>query len=68
MIIICFIHLSFIHLCFQTFQRPSLLQRLMGAVLPSHQGSLNLEEEQFEDADSHLPLSRQGSLHRSTLR
>ncbi|XP_054715449.1 voltage-dependent calcium channel type A subunit alpha-1-like [Uloborus diversus] len=47
--------------------RPSLLQRLMGAVLPSRQGSLNLDEDQFEDADSHLPLSRQGSLHRSNL-
>nr|XP_042909199.1 voltage-dependent calcium channel type A subunit alpha-1 isoform X2 [Parasteatoda tepidariorum] len=47
--------------------RPSLLQRLMGAVLPSRQGSLNLDEDQFEDADSHLPLSRQGSIHRSNL-
>ncbi|XP_055950226.1 voltage-dependent calcium channel type A subunit alpha-1-like isoform X4 [Argiope bruennichi] len=47
--------------------RPSLLQRLMGAVMPSRQGSLNLDEDQFEDADSHLPLSRQGSVHRSNL-
>ncbi|GIY07699.1 voltage-gated calcium channel subunit alpha Cav2.2 [Caerostris extrusa] len=48
-------------------QRPSLLQRLMGVVKPSRQGSLNLDEDQFEDADSHLPLSRQGSVHRSNL-
>ncbi|GIY88801.1 voltage-dependent calcium channel type A subunit alpha-1 [Caerostris darwini] len=47
--------------------RPSLLQRLMGVVKPSRQGSLNLDEDQFEDADSHLPLSRQGSVHRSNL-
>ncbi|GFX25685.1 hypothetical protein TNCV_1205621 [Trichonephila clavipes] len=39
----------------------------MGAVMPSRQGSLNLDEDQFEDADSHLPLSRQGSVHRSNL-
>ncbi|KAG8192014.1 hypothetical protein JTE90_001744 [Oedothorax gibbosus] len=45
--------------------RPSLLQRLMGAVIPSasRQGSLN--EEQFEDAPPPGSLSRQGSKRRS---